>query len=91
MIDKSKLQSAIEFARDQGLPWIEIDGIKMPITPVQAPAIEVSEEAMRAMYNSEPEYTDEEILYYATPYWDELQEQKKRRQEHLKTQEDLNG
>lgn len=30
------------------------------------------------------EFTDEEILYYATPYFDELQEQKKVRQQQIK-------
>ena len=91
MIDKQKLESAMEFAREHGLPWIEIDGVKMPVTPVQPPQIEISEEAMKAIYNPVPEFDDEDVLYWATPYYDELQEKKKLKLEQLKIKEDLNG
>jgi hypothetical protein len=32
----------------------------------------------------EEEYTDEEILFWSTPYFDELQEEKAKRQEAMK-------
>jgi hypothetical protein len=91
MIEKEKLQAAFDFARMNNIPWIEIDGIKMPVPEKTEIVADVSEAAMNAAYNPEPQFSDEEIMYYATPYFEELQEKKRIRSEQLKTKEDLDG
>jgi len=89
-MNKEKLKEALEFARENDLAWIEIDGIKMDVPKAMLPAsTEADEKALKAFYNPEPEYTDEEILYYATPYFEELRAKKQEQLENQKTDKDL--
>lgn len=91
-MDKEKLRLAVEFAKEQGLTSIEVDGIKIDLLqtipkPQEYPDIDIH----KLISDISQEYSDEEILYLATPYYDELQEKKKQHQESLKVHEDLNG
>lgn len=86
-MDKAKLQLAIEVAKEMQAPWVEVDGIKIPLVELKVHDVELEvqteDELKRVMAAIEDEYTDEEIMYYATPHFDELQEKKKARHEAL--------
>ena len=89
-MNKEKLKEALDFARENNLSWIEVDGIKMEVPKAMLPpSTDADEKNLKSIYNPEPEYTEEEILYYATPYFDELQARKKLRQEQQKHDESL--
>jgi hypothetical protein len=89
MINKEKLKEAIEFAQEQDISEIEVDGIKLKVPPKPMPIEEGKE--LISEYNPFPEYTDEEIIFWATPYFDELQEKKRQQQEAAKETQDLRG
>lgn len=76
-IDREKLQEALAFARSEGLLTITVDGIKMDVTYPEgikpAPAEAKIEDIFKM---GEEELTDDEVLYWSTPYYDELQAQK---------------
>lgn len=87
------MQEAIDFAKANGLTSVEVDGIKFEVPRVAVPEgqTEASEEEIRKLLDTFEEYTEEEILYFATPYFDELQERKKLREKHLAEKADLDG
>jgi hypothetical protein len=92
MIDKKAL---IAEARELGCTEITIEGVKYGIGPAPkaiAPPI-TDEEAKDLIKAISPfdEMSDQEILYFSTPYYDELQENKKKHAEHLKNEAIKNG
>lgn len=92
-MNQEKLKEAIEFARANGLKSIEVDGIKMEVLPLQQ-TIEVNlqtdDELKRAFANDPFEdMTEEEILFYSTPYFQELQEKKKQKQDALLSEQQV--
>lgn len=88
----NKLKQAFEFAKVNKLPWVEVDGIKIPVPQEEIVSNDEQQtKEMKMAYNPEPELTDEEVLYYATPYFDELQTRKKAQIESKHLDEDLRG
>ena len=88
-MDKDKLKEAIEFARTMGLSSITVDGIKMDLSPIDlVTGSFLTEKELDQGLNRE-EMTEEEIKYWATPYYDELQLKKQRQQQTLKEDEDV--
>lgn len=86
MIDKEKLKEAIEFAREHGLVSIEIDGIKMEIPPLKA------EEPIQENDITQPKtpYDDmdgDEVLFWSTPYYEELQDKREQHAQKLKDED----
>lgn len=86
-MNSDKLQEAIVFAKANNLKSIEIDGIKMEINDIPQQIelkIQTDEEIAKA-FGEDPfiGMTDEEILFYHSDYYDELQEQKRQKQEAL--------
>lgn len=90
-MNKERLQEALNFARENGLPSITVDGITMPVPKVQAPQRELTEEEMKKLYPPEEVPTDEEILFWSSPYYDELQMKKEMQKQAQKEKENLNG
>lgn len=91
MIDKEKLKSALEFAKENKIKSIEVDGIRIEVP--QDLTVEFSsdrkfEELLKPLSPFD-EMTEEEILYYATPYYDELQAKKKAKQEKIKEEQQV--
>lgn len=97
-MNKFKRQELLKEAIELGLKSIELDGVKYEIGQY-SPNIEqkpVSEEESKALLKaltSTPldELTEDEVLYYATPYYDQLQEQKKLRQQQEQDKGAING
>lgn len=94
-MNKQLLEEALAFARDHGLTSIEVDGVKFNVPGESVKVLDFvpdmkPEEIIKPM-NTLDEMSDEEILYYATPYYDELQTKKKYREEQLKLEEKLRG
>lgn len=95
---KKKRLELIQEAKELGLKSIELNGVKYEIGQ-HAPAIEqktISEEESKALLKaltSTPldEVTEDEVLYYATPYYDQLQEQKKLKQQQDQDKGATNG
>ena len=93
MIDREKLQAALQFAKDNGLQMIEVDGVKL-VVPME-PDLEMASSGLTddelLKEDDSLGYSDEEILYWSTPYFDELQAMKKKRQELAQLQEEVDG
>ena len=89
---KEKLLEAIEIAKLHGCPWVEVDGVKIPLVEKQVgPKVEPQsdDEVKMALLDPEPDLTDEEVLFWSTPYFDELQEKKLKRQDVLREEKQL--
>lgn len=77
-----EVKQLLEFARSEGMPWIEVDGVRMPIlqkhmetNPSESPQIPADASA---------EYSNEEVLFWSTPHFDELQALKEEKKNRLK-------
>ena len=92
---KEKRLELIKEAKELGLKSIEIDGVKYdlgePVKPKEE-AQELSEDAVKALFTDTKildEMSDDEVLFYSTPYFDQLQHEKKTKEEQLKLKKDL--
>ena len=90
-MDLSKLETALEFAKKHNLETITVDGIVIHVPKIVTPQENISEDTMKVHYSSFPEFTEEEILFFSTEYFDELQHKKQQKLEAEKEKEDLNG
>lgn len=80
------LKERIEEARSLGIKAITIDGVTYDLTPmaVQPQPTELAEEDYKELIKKltdDSEYTSDEIQFYATPYFDELQAIKEKQKE----------
>lgn len=78
-----EIKALLDTARALGMPWIEVDGVKMPVPPLKTQAPSDSESPQ---INLDPcaEYTDEEILFWSTPRFLELHDERMAREQHAK-------
>jgi len=86
---KAKL---IKEARELGISEIVIDGVTYKLG--HAPKQEMNEADLKnAVKFQSPldDLSDTEVLFYHSPYFDELQEQTQLRKEQIKNKEDING
>ena len=86
---KEQRLELINEAKEIGLKSITIDDVVYEFgesKPAEVEIVPIDPELF-ARKIAEETFTDEEILYYASPYYDELQEKKKKHEEHLKTKE----
>lgn len=91
MKTKEEIKEMIEVARALSLESIEIDGMKFTlgnqVQPKPAYVEELKPEEMVKPLSVLDEYTDEEVLYWASSYFDELQ-MKKEAQTKQKLEDD---
>jgi len=87
-MNKQKLKDALEFAKDNGLESIEVDGIKFSVPNAQEPTQENDITQPITPYDH---ISDEEVLYWSTGYYDEMQSIKELQLEQKKETEELNG
>lgn len=86
MKTKAEMAEMIEFAREQGLKKIELDGIVFHLDKVAQHSGEVPEllpEDIVSPLSVLDEMSEDEILFWSSPYYDELQAKK---QAALKTE-----
>lgn len=87
-MNEEKLKAALAFAKEHGLKSIEVDGIKMELgEPRPDPNAEIPDlkaEELVAALSPFDEMTDEEVLFWSTPHYDELQSAKALKAEHAK-------
>lgn len=78
----------IEEAKILGMKSVTIDGVTYEFKeePILIESTPATDDEINKMMNFGPEYSDEEILFYATPYFDQLQEEKLKKEEHAKQQ-----
>ncbi len=87
MIDKERFVELIEFAKEQGLSKVTIDGVDFHIDKIgqKLPSIvEASAEDIIRPMNVLDDLSDEEILYWSSGYFEELQAQKDARANSIK-------
>jgi len=96
----AEVKELMEKARELGLASIKVEGFEAQLSqlnqaaPAPAPVIELTDkeiEALVAQPSPFDDLTDEEIFYYATPYYDELQAKKLAHAEKLKEEEATRG
>ena len=85
----------IKEAKELGLKSVEIDGVKYDLgepAPQPKEAIELTEDQAKAMFTDTKvldEMSDDEVLFYSTPYYDQLQHEKRTKEEQLKLKKEL--
>lgn len=89
MRDIEEIKTILKTSRECGVPSVVIDGVKYEIAkedpksvPTQVPDVEANE--IVKSLSVFDELTEEEIKYWATPYFDVIQEQKANHQEAIK-------
>ena len=93
MKTKQEIKEIILEARELGLEFVEIDGVKYGLGKMQIAAKTFVEE-MKAEEIVKPlsvldEYSEEEIKYWATSYFDELQAKKEARSKQKQLDDEL--
>lgn len=87
------LREIIEEARELHLESVEVEGIKYTLgANIERKLTLVPEEKAEALMkplSPLDEYTDEEIQFYATPYFDELQARKEAQAKQKKEDDEL--
>jgi len=71
-------------ARELGITDTDIEAFKAKLAPEVVPELKADE--IVKPISVLDDYTEEEIQYFATPYFDELQEKKRLHQEKIKDQ-----
>jgi hypothetical protein len=95
----AEVKELMDKAKELGLSHIKVEGFEASLTapkaePAPAPTVELSDDEIKALVSQPSPFDDlseEEILYFATPYFDELQAQKEARAQELKEEEALRG
>ena len=75
-----ELKTLMDQARELGVNRIEVDGVAYHLAPKIETNVEATDLEIYEAMNEFP-YTEEEILYYATEYFDELQAKKQEKGE----------
>lgn len=79
-------------AKELGLTTIKVDGFEAQLAmPIKQPEVmsDIDDKDLVVPPSPFDELTDEELLYYATPYFDELQAKKEAHAEKLKEEKAL--
>ena len=76
-----EIKALIELSRDQGLTKMEVDGVMFHIAPqvqtiVRDPSIETKPEDLISPLSVFDEPDEDEVLYYSSPYYEEIQYQR---------------
>jgi hypothetical protein len=88
MRSPEEIKALLTFAREQRMPWIEVDGVKMPV-PALPPDPTAEPQTPEISAGPGFEYTEEEILFYSTPHFDALMAAKEDRRKHAEAEKDL--
>lgn len=83
-------------AKELGLTTIKVDGFEAQLAtpmPIKQPEVMTDIDDKDLVVPSSPfdDLSDEEILYFATPYYDELQAKKEAQAQKLKEEEATRG
>ncbi len=83
---KKKRLELLDEAKRMGLKSVTIDDVIYEIgsTKQSGPIREAEARELLTPMSVFDDYSDDEILYYATPYFDELQDMKEKRKQQLK-------
>lgn len=96
MRTKEEIFELIKHVKGMGLESVEVDGMVFKIgnkcVPAPLPFVPEmrSEEIVKPMSVLD-EYTEEEVLYWATPFFDELQTRKNKSSEMKSMDDELRG
>lgn len=80
-MDKDKLKEAIAFARENHLTSIEVDGIKMELAHLPADLDDPGPDIQQPVTPWD-NLTQDEVLFWSTPYFLELEEERKLKEQH---------
>lgn len=87
-----EIAALVALARAQGCGSVEVDGLKFELAtqqPATGPVPEREAQEIVAPLSALDEYSDEEILYYSTSYFDELQKRKEAHKHKLAEETEL--
>ena len=88
---KQKRLELIQEAKEMGLKSIVIDKVTYNFDPIVVQP-QITDEEAKSMLAPLPYFdqlTDEEVLMWSTPRYDEIQQQKELRKQQIKDREDL--
>lgn len=89
MIDKDKIKEALELGREYGLAWVEVDGMRFPVPKDPEPEPEEDGKDLAQPKTPYDDMDDDEVLFWSTPYYEELHEKREAHAQKLK--EEQNG
>lgn len=91
-LNKDEILELLSKAKDLGVAQVEVEGLKVSFgsTPIEtikkvsAPVPESKPEELIKPLSQMEEPTDDEVLYWSTPYYDQLQTEKEQRQKAIR-------
>lgn len=75
------LQKLFTIARENGCPWIEVEGVRFPVPKATAAPSKVTE-APQLFTDPASAMSDEEVLFWSCPHYDEIQREKEDKKKH---------
>jgi len=90
-LDRDKLKEALEFARENGLTSFEFQGVKFDVPPKSDPPPVDDGKDIPQPETPFDKLTEEEILFWSTPTFDELIEAKEMRNKELEEERASRG
>lgn len=90
-MDKAKLLEAIAFARENHLSAIEVEGVKMTLADLPQDLTPFDEKPVPQPEDPWANLTDDEIMFWSSPYYEEIQEKKDAARRAREETEDTRG
>lgn len=89
MINTERIKQLLEFARENGVSEIECDGVKFKVGP--KPEAIPFDDGRDIVQPKTPfdDLNDEDVLFWSTPTYDELQTKKQLQEAHAKETQDV--
>lgn len=90
-MDKEKLKEAIAFARENHLSCIEVEGIKMTLADLPMDLEPNDGKDIPQPLTPYDNLSDEEVTFWSTNYFDDLQVKKELKKQHQEESEQTRG
>ena len=93
-LNAEEIIKILEKAKELGISTIKVDGLEAHSDterPQEKSMTEIDDKDLMALVSPLDDFTEEEMLYYATPYFDELQEKKEAMKKQKKEEDELRG
>lgn len=87
-----EIMKLMNHAKELGVTTVKVDGFEahlVPKLPPTEPMTEIDDKDLVVPPSPFDDLSDEELLYFATPYFDELQAKKQAQAEKIKEEKEL--
>lgn len=88
-LNKEEILELMTKAKELGLTQVKVDGFEASFGPTPIVSMPSEDKDLEAIQKANEEPSHEELLYWSTPYYDELVAKRKAREEQLKQHKDV--